>query len=635
MSCSSGECAKPLIPISERPVTKCSTEIYKQFKDAVVHIDAIPKFSFNAPYVTGGLGIPGAYTLGLTGSPSMTGAVPAIPVLPLSYSGFLKGCQGYIVSTSSFLFAFVLALFYNQLIYSGLGLTGTTFDNPSLALTNSVLITIEQVITIIFDPNNPRSVSDFFDIFVTVFNVNGCGRAYVYRAYVVGVDFDTGVAVYRIDWCDPWNKCCLQLTKHKYLEFGSSTCYTPGSPVHIIGSQSQASPLCMMSGSMVNNNDVLTNGTITYQAVLTDVVVQNGAEGAPMLDQCGYVVGIVTGRTGVVLTTDQSSNINARLLGSVPAALTTNSGQAFGVAADFIANVVDRIIDNDKNPGCSEFVIYNSIYGFNLYRHATLGVVGCYRTGAEIGLYGADVVYPADIERWYDPAYCNINRELIGLIVKSVCGPLAEAYEDCRNQQFPVFSGKTIITPDIDFIGYQVEPFDVITGLNGLAIGQLPTQITPDTLLYNLRACDTVVVEFMKACESYTQCHKLCTSLGDSLAFLFNVPNVYNTSTGLVTLTGTLLNQILAWFVCSLSQVQRTYLMSLALSGSVTPIGVYGTALLTQILNGTGKIFVDPFGLLSIANLPVIIPAVDINLNYNGGVISNTCFSNYIMNYLP
>ncbi len=632
MSCS-GECAKPLIPVSNDPVTLCSVEVYKTFRDAIVNINAIPKFSYNAPSISGGLGVPGIYSL--TGTPTLTGVQSAIPILPLSYSGFLYDSCGYIVSSSGFLFAFVLALFYNQLIYSGLNITSGLADNPYVPPTGTVLITIEQVLLIIFDPNNPRSLSDFFDFFVSVYNVNNCGRSYVYRGYVVGVDFDTGIAVYRIDPCDPWNKCCTPLRKHIFLKWGNSKCYLPGSPVHIIGSQAQTSPLSMSSGSVVNNNDVLTNGTITYEAILTDAIVQNGVEGAPILDQCGYVVGVVTGRTGVVLASNQAGDINARLVGSIPPTTTTTSGMAFGVTAGFIALVVDRLIENDRHPGCSEFVVYNTIFGFNLYRHATLGISFYYRTGTEIGTYGADVVYPADIERWYDPAYCNINRELIGIMIQSVCGPLCEAYEDCRNQQFPVFQGKTIIAPDIDFMGYQVEPFDVITGLNGLRVGQLPTQITPDTLLYNLKACDTITVEFMKANQSYTQCHRLCTALGDSLSFLFTLPNVYNPSTGAVALSGTLLAQILAWFIPSISQVQRAYLMSQVLSGSVTPLGVYGQALASQIIASTARIYVDPFSLLSIANLPVIIPAIDINLNYNGAVITNPCFGQYFSNYLP
>jgi hypothetical protein len=635
MSCASGECAKPLIPVSVQPQTLCSNEIYQRFKDAVVSINAIPKFSLNAPFVSTGLGVPGAFNLttGLTGSAtgSPTGGVsiPAIPVLPLAYSGFFYENQGFIVSTSAFLYAFVLALFYNQLYYA---MTGQTTLNPAPAIP-PVLINIEQVIQFIFDPNNPRSLSDFFDIFITVFNVNNCGRAFVYRGCIIGVDFATGIAIYRIDPCDPWNKCNETIKKHIFLKWGNSKCYVPGSPAHIIGTQAQQSPQTMSSGSIVSNSNVLTNGTINYESVLTDVVVLDGVEGAPILDQCGFVVGVVTGRTGNVLTTNQPAAIEARLLGSVAPAITTQMGTAFGVASAFIGLVVERLIANYLRPDCENWVLYVSLFGFSVYRHATLGANYYFRTGAEVGLYGADVVYPVDISRWYDPSYCKINREVMGVVVKSVYGPLTETYEDCTSLQFPVFQNKIVVAPSPDFIGYQVEPFDIITGLNGLTVGQLFSQISPETLLYNLSPCDTLTVQFLKASESYTKCHQLCTALGDSLGFLFNLPAAYNPVDGAVSLNVAAMQQVLSWFTLTLSQIDRAYLASLALAGSVTPLGVNGSALLSAILSGHGQVYTDPLNLLSIANSAVIVPAVSFNLNYMNTI--NIGSQTFFQNYLP
>lgn len=645
MSCNNGDCSKNLsLPVSVEATTLCSNEIYKRFKDAVVQFSAIPKFSIDGPMVTGGIGIPGVYSLTGTATGSSTGTITT-PVLPLNYSGFLYEAKGYIVSSSCFLYALFLALYYNQLYLVGGAPTDATTGNPSIAnLPSSVLVNIEVVLSIIFDPNNPRSLSDFFDFFVTVFNVNGCGKAYVYRAYIVGVDFDTGIAVYRIDPCDPWNKCCVPIGKHIFLRWGTSKCYGPGSPVHIIGAYSQQSPLSMASGSVVNNSDVITSGVITYEAILTDVVVLNGVEGAPILDQCGYVVGVVTGRTGNVTYNSSNSTLNSLLAGTIPSAAVSQLGTAFGVTSSFICGVVDRLIDADQRPDCTEFVIYNDIFGFNLYRHATLGISYIYRTGVEIGLYGADTVYPVDIQRWYDPAYCEINRQLIGIQVTSnPIGPLSDAYEDCTTQQFPVFQGKTVITPSLDFIGFQVQAFDVITGLNGMPIGQMLPQITPDVLLYQLKPCDTLVVEFLKAAESYTTCHTLCTALGDSLAFLFNLPNLSTSGTGVTYVTVPIslvqYQQILIWFFLALSQVDRAYILSLFLNTNLNPnapngVPLIGQALAQALITQSTGLITDPFLLLSQANSPVIVPAVDINLNYLGQVITNTAFLNYFSNIL-
>jgi hypothetical protein len=645
MSC--GECVKPLLPAIVEQSTLCPNEIYKNFKDAIVNVNAIPKFTYNIPYTTGGVSLGGLGATGtaltalgainLTGSATGGIAGSAVPILPLNYSGFLYEANGYIVSSSTFLFAFFLALFYNEIYYAAQTASGATWAtlqaNTNNLSTGSILLNIDQVIQIIFDPNNPRSVSDFFDIFVTLYNVNNCCKAYVYRAYVVGVDFDTGIAVYRIDPCDPWNKCCVPIRKHIYLKWGNSKCYYPGSGVHIIASQAQQSPLCMSSGTVVNNNNVITNGSITYEAILTDAIVLNGSEGAPILDQCGYVVGVVTGRTGAVVGSGNLDVLNNHLNGTIANVVTSQQGTAFGVTCAFISQVVDKLILNDCKPGCTDYVIYNDIYGFSLYRHATLGISYYYRTGAEVGLFGCDVVYPPDIERWYDPAYCNINRQIIGIVIRAVTGSLADAYEDCRAQQFPVFQNKQVIPPPIDFIGFQVEYQDVITGLNGLPVGQLQSQITPDTLLYQLRPCDTINVEFLKASESYTHCHSLCTALDDSLNFLFNLPQVYNPVAGAVTfLNNSQYIDVVIWFFLGLPQVERQYVLSLAAAGNIQVIipgtsassaNTFGQALINALVAGQAKLFVDPFSLYSQQSAAAVVPAFAINLNYTNNYVNN------------
>jgi hypothetical protein len=418
----------------------------------------------------------------------------------------------------------------------------------------------------------------------------------------------------------------------------------------VIATQSQQSPQSMVSGTIVNNTTVQANAVITYEGVLTDIQVLNGAEGAPILDQCGYVIGIVTGRSGV--HQQGASAYTASTVAGVTAVGGTNyvptsqgtvnniavalqplrvasAGAAFGVSASFINLVVDRLIEADLRPACSSFVLYNDIFGFNIYRHAALKICYYYRQGADIGLLAGEVVYPAYQERWYDPAYCEINRQLIGIVLKdNPVGSLADAYEDCRALQFPVFQNKTVIAPNVDFIGYQISPMDKITGINGLQVGQLPTQITPDTLLYNLRPCDTVNVEFMKANESYTQCHNLCTSLDDSLAFLFNLPPIYNQTSQTVTVTNDAdYKSILIWFFLSLSQVNRAFILSQYYNGSIRPQTDVGYQLLQDLVAGTAQNYIDPFGLLNTANNAVIVPAIDVNLNCLNQIISNTNFT--------
>lgn len=651
MACTTGECAgKTALPLSNEPSTLCASEVFKRFKDAVVSVSAIPKFAFQTRQnntLTGSFYNPTTNT-GAPVSPSGTLAL----AVPLDYSGFFYEKDGYIVSSAAFLYLFVIALLY---LAPNVATDIATNNRPQPApvdplFPTAVQYTLLQVIETIFNPSNPQSLVDFFDFFITVFNVNGCGRSYVYRGYVVGVDFETGIAIYRIDPCDPWNKCTVCIKKHPFLKFGTSKCYTPGNTAYVIATQSQQSPQSMVSGSIVNNTTVQANAVITYEGILTDIQVLNGVEGAPILDQCGYVIGVVTGRSGVIqqgstsnvsysttaatatVTGLDQGIVNSDIVTNVSSALkalTVNSaGAAFGVSAAFINSVVDRLIEADLRPQCSPFVLYNDIFGFNIYRHAALGICYYYRQGADIGLLAGEVVYPADQGRWYDPAYCEINRQLIGIVLKeNPVGSLAEAYEDCRALQFPIFQNKTVVQLPADWVGFQLEQLDLITGINGMPVGQLPTQITPATLLYQLQPCDTVTIDFQKASEFYTHCHSLCTSLDDSLAWLFVLPTLFSAE-------GTLINPftfnnvstyaaLVSWFLNSLSQVQVATLLSLILSNAQTPSNLFGAAWKTAFDNGLLSLSYDPLNLLNNLSSTLFVPALDVNVNF----LSDVCAS--------
>lgn len=594
-TCENGACAGKIdLAVSTAPTALCGNELYKRFKESVVQISVVPKFNISVAGVFEAPPVP--YT-------------NVFPILPLNFSGFFYEKDGFIVGSSGFLYSVVLALYYYY--YPFFTATTITAITP---VTNNVLPTIDQVLAIIFDPANPRSLADFFDVFITVYNVNGCGSSYVYRGYIVGVDFETGVAVFKIDRCDLWNKCAVPILKFPYLKFGISKCYGPGNPAHIIATFADESPQGMASGSIVLNTNKEVMGLITYESVVTDINVVPGVEGAPILDQCGYVVGVVTGITNVP---DPAGAIRG-----VP----YEGHTAFGVSAAFIKPVVENLIEANLNPGCTPFALYNDIYGFNLYRHGSLGLCYYYRTGTDIGVLSADVVYPPPIERWYDPAYCQINRQLIGILVRQVTGSLAEAIENCTRQDFPPFaSGKTIPTLPPGFVGWQIQPLDLITGINGMQVGLTPTQVTPDTILYCLQACCTVSVDFMKASESYTQCHSLCTELDDSLSFLFQIPPVVATlqaNSGNLASLQTISETLLVWFFNSLPLVYRAVFMD-QLNAIYHPITT-GTAVIQTQLNQINS-----------ATDTTVVPALQFNLTYlNTICVSTRDFPNSLINLL-
>ncbi len=567
-SCGNSDCPKTALPLASESQALCAGDLFKRFRDSTVNISVIPKFNIS--------------DFGFLENSTGPTVNTLYQLLPLSYSGFFYEKNGFIVSSSAFLYTLILALYALYSPFDDQSSRATPLPCPGGVV---ALPTVEQVIYQVFNPNSAQSLMDFFDIYITVFNVNGCGPSYVYRGCMVGVDFDTGVAVYRIDPCDAWNKCSAPIRTLPYLKFGVSKCYTPGNPVHVIAALSQNSPQTMASGTVVNNTNSVTNGNITYESIVTDIAGFAGYEGAPIIDQCGYVVGVVTGLTNVAnpFALNQPSSYSAVTV--------------FGVTSGFINHVVSKLIENAMAPNCSKSVFYSAIFGVAIYRHATLGLTYYYRTGSDIAILSSDVTYPQPILRQYDPAYCEINRQLAGIVVRNVYGAVSEVIEPCTRQNFPAFSsGK--IQPQIPatFEGWCIEPLDLITGINGLQLGQLPNQVVLDTIMYQTQPCQTVSIEFMKICESYTQCHNLCSNVDDNLAFLFNMPDVYSQ----ITCTGgnlaTIAGPLLAWFLNSVSQVYRVNFLQYVID---TPDD--SNILLNNINNSY--------------DVPVI-PGVSVNINY-------------------
>ncbi len=628
MSSDNSTCTRGVtINVDTEPLVRCSSELYKTFHDASVSISVVPKFSIAvmpAPPTTSPSGLPVAPGFGET---------ILYPLLPVVTSGFFLEREGFIVGSSGFLQTVIIAIFLFYLFYlsaSVSGVAGTPVAIPTLASLTAafplatsaqiaavaslytlpvpgVLPTIDTVLSIIFNPTAPQGLADFFDIFITVFNVNGCGLAYVYRGYIAGVDFDTGLAIYKIDKCDLWNKCNPVIKSHPFLKFATSKCSTPGSPAHILASYINHSPQSFASGSIAQNVDIISDGTITYEAINTDIVVQLGVEGAPILDQCGFVVGVVTG-------------------------INSTAQTAFGVSSSFAREITSKLIEGHCKPNCTDYVLYNDIFGFNIYRHGVLGLSYTLRNGTDIGVLGADVVYPPPIDRFYNEAYCRINRQLVGLLVRAVTGSLAQAVEECSRQNFPVFTTTKVAPPTFPTeIG--IQPLDLITGIAGNQVGQLPYQLNPDTLLYQLTPCSTLNIEFMKASESYTQCHCLCTALDDSLAWLFNIPPVYQIlTTGAVPppvaagtgLPGvaTISAQLLLYFFNALPEVYRaTFINQLLAISGVAQNG--GTTIPAPLSTGLPLFVRDFLNQITIQANSLVSPASGFDLKYLSLVNTN------------
>lgn len=505
----------------------CPSEIFKRFGDAAVTLRTVPKFRVFWQNFNG-------YTDCLNpGSHYNAG------VVPISTSGFFIQ-KGFIVSGIPFVTILLLSVLFFTYIAAMCWQPGMTIDTLSAAVntccgctgippTSSNLVNnyheLPGFIELMRGICSGSSFADFFTFEVEVFNVNGCGENYGYRAYLVGLDFETGVGVYRIEPSDPFNKCLPLIRKQKFLKFGSSKCYTPGNQVHTVADLRCSGSRSFSSGYVIDNTNLSRQGDVNYELMTTNMDIGRGAEGAPILNDCAYVVGIVTGMT--------------------------KHGNAIGVTSSFICRVIDAIldvacnVDDSNNQCCNEHALYVDLFGCVLYRYGTINWSFRGKTSLDLNqlfLQRAVSKQPCKVttvaptpgahpfaaanndgntctdweglqNRFYNDTTCRINRELIGIIIDcEPCGQLAEVVEECHRASPNWGKGCSDI--------YQIEKGDIVTHLNGSPLGTLPNQNTPLNILYSLNACDCVELRFRKADELLTQCHALRVRLDDSLCWI-------------------------------------------------------------------------------------------------------------------
>lgn len=354
--------------------------------------------------------------------------------------------------------------------------------------------------------------ASWFEFYVDVMGVESQGQrcAQTYRAYWQGVDFNTGVATFKIDPSDIWNSCLPPL-RQTFLKFGNSKASTPGSTVHAIYDSKVTGPLTFNTGVVSNNAGLTRDGGVTYEVITTTIPVAEGAEGGPILNQCGEVVGIITGRT--------------------------RNGYAVGIASVFAEPIINMLVKAACIPDCTPYVHYVRVWGVRAFRHGTLDMQYHTATAADINQaflrvftgsdpcgachgdgFGGDCAaccQGSDYwrERFYNYNNCQIDRSVRGVIIDTEpCGLLADAVEKCDIQN-PNY-GPNIVRYT------SLERGDKITHINGREIGALPHQTTPENIFYELLACTCVDITFSKESELYTQPHVISVRLEDNLMWI-------------------------------------------------------------------------------------------------------------------
>ena len=158
----------------------------------------------------------------------------------------------------------------------------------------------------------PASSSPFVRpefIFVTVYNVDE-NRSFVYQATLVSLDPAADLALLRIDPCALWNRCNPTLRCQPWLEWGCSDKTKPGSKVLLISNPvtgfefdfgpDRATNLLASHAIVADNRYIFPNSEVVTELFAIDRRTVFGESGAPILDNCGKLVAILTLSAGTI-----------------------------------------------------------------------------------------------------------------------------------------------------------------------------------------------------------------------------------------------------------------------------------------------------------------------------------------------
>jgi hypothetical protein len=381
-------------------------------------------------------------------------------------------------------------------------------------------------------------------IIVDVYNVNGTGKGYAYRAQLIGVDGAGDIAVLRIHRKDPFNKCnpCIEKC-HPFLSFGKSRKYPNGDDVYAVGNFSTHwhadAEVEEVTDVPYTGNPVLVQGLMAYnqfmdfegwsqaEMVLVTVPAFNRRAGMPILDKFGKVLAM------------QTTNTIARN-SLVP---FTGDGYVGGPSEFFMRRIIKVIISGPKSKlgYYSEGVLDNCGGSFLRYKKAFAGIVWKAITGSNYsrftsdGTNGVTGTYYVPVGNTSPPRNeCNCDefgncgffdgpkcKELIGVRVVGLVGATGPNYVNLPGAGATGVTGSCGLV-NSPFIGV-LAPDDIITYLDNCPLGNLGNQIVPALFTSNLGSGENVKVTYKKASQDYDEQHITCQQL-PGMPYLYDYP---------------------------------------------------------------------------------------------------------------
>ena len=366
-------------------------------------------------------------------------------------------------------------------------------------------------------------------ILVTVNNVNGQGRSFVYEASLVGVDGSGDIAILCINFDSIFNSCnpCIQKKCAPYLKFGKSCKQLCGDVVYGLGcptSRGRFGADGVVAGEVISNSYADCTGRAQAELFVASFPVFSCSSGLPVLDKHGSVV--------AMQTLAQVGDVTVPSTGlTLPVGpYSFGDGIVAGPSEDFMKRVILTLING--NCGKNRDQVQNVadaglISGYLSYRKGFLGMAWCVLTGMDLTTVTvADGTDPtlAVQQVQFDtnnafatPPKC---KQVVGVRVKALAGGATYTYIDLpgggnTGAPFPAL-------PASPLVGTFVQD-DIITHMDRkpLGNGNGCCTVPPAKILWKKISGKSVELTYRRLADNYDQ------TLATSVA-VTDVPAVYD-----------------------------------------------------------------------------------------------------------
>jgi S1-C subfamily serine protease len=381
-------------------------------------------------------------------------------------------------------------------------------------------------------------------ILVSVFNVNNKGHSFVYEADLIGVDGAGDIALLRINFKRQWNLCnpCIEKC-HPYFKLGSSRATKDGEKAYLIGdfianalNPRTFSSIGIIDGLVADHRYTDYSGFILPESVLVSASVYSYKHGLPILNCQAQVIGMQT--SNVVGTVPQIRNRST----PVPTFLTQLSGLGGvgGPSEFFMRRVLKEFIKGSctRKFNCNLEIIQDPAGSYYRYKKGYLGVAYNLLIGPDydvtVDFTSGQVISGLPRVR-LSPNGDFLNspscKELIGIRVIGLAGlnpddapgvPNGATYVPGGVGVNPVLAQGLPVSPLL----CKLQPGDVITHIEGVALGDLDKQIAPSLITWRLCAGDQIEICYRRGgnalntadnslTENYDNLYTQCVTVAD------------------------------------------------------------------------------------------------------------------------